>query len=398
MLELTKEQKRVASAITNFVFKNDRQFIAISGYAGTGKTTVMGYAAAHIISVRPNIRIAYCAPTGKAASVLEGKLLQFGALNDKSSVNTIHGHIYKLVDKTAGRLSWKLKSNELPYDLFVVDEASMVTDRIFHDLLSLCAPLIFIGDPGQLPPVNEKPFKPLVKTAYRLETVHRQALENPIIAVATAVRLGEAVPFGHKGDSFLKIHKKNPDTPGVVQMFVDKLQENNTMVLCGINKTRISLNKSLRSKLGYSGKVPQAGEHLLCLRNDKQLRLYNGQIFTVRESYGYCDKKCCYSVRLDNGEKVVAYSGALNTESRDISRKMAMDAEDLYDVMEGNPFQEEPALFDYGYACSVHKAQGSEWDNVLLYDERTAYMNDTEYAQWLYTGVTRAKNKLCIVA
>jgi exodeoxyribonuclease-5 len=398
VLELTHEQKKISDAIVDFAFgKIKGQYLAVSGYAGTGKTTVMGYAAAQILALEPKKAIAYCAPTGKAASVLESKLRDFGAFNALSAAHTIHGHIYRLRDSRSGNLNWEKKSDPLPYDLFVVDEASMVTGQMFRDLLSFGKPVIFIGDPGQLPPVGDVAFQPLLDTEYTLETVHRQALENPIIAMATAVRHGETIPFCSRGGTFLKIRRRDSRTAQVIQMFVDKLSENDTMILCGTNNTRISINGSVRRMLGFNGTVPLVGEHLICLKNERQLGMFNGQIFTVLDSHGYCVNDACYSVRLDNEEEVIAYTGALNSNSGKTLRvNMATDNARIKENMELS-FQEEPCLFDYGYACSVHKAQGSEWANVLLYDERTRYMDDADYARWLYTGMTRAKNRLCII-
>ena len=399
MIHLTKEQEEISDLIIDYAIgRVNAPYIAVSGYAGTGKTTVLGYAAAQVIALCPKKAIAYCAPTGKAASVLQKKLQDFGALNKKSLVHTIHGHIYKLLGRNNGTYNWAKKSSELPYELIVVDEASMVTSQMFRDLLSFKIPIVFIGDSGQLPPINDKPFAPLQKTPYSLKTVHRQALENPIISVATDIRNGEEIPFGSRKDKFLKISREDPRISKVYGMMFDAIEHKDTIVLCGMNNTRIDMNKTIRNKLGYTDALPMIGEHIMCFRNDRNLDLFNGQIYTVTESLGYGVNESCYYVRLENNHVVLAYTGALNiNHGRDLGRKMNADAAEIQKNC-SRSLQAEPCIFDYGYACSVHKAQGSEWDNVFLYDERSMYMSDEEHRQWLYTGVTRARNSLVVLA
>lgn len=399
MLKLTDEQQHISDAIMEFIFcPPSSQYMAVAGYAGTGKTTVMGYTAASILKGWPDIATAYCAPTGKAASVLKRKLTEFGALNTKSMVNTVHGHIYRLLAKGQEKFIWEKKGDAKKYDIFVVDEASMVTQKMFRDLLSFKKPIIFIGDPGQLPPVGDVEFKPLIDTEYVLQTVHRQALKNPIISVATEIRNGHDIPFGKQGNTFIKVHRGEPDTTKIIHMYINKILESDTMILCGTNHTRVALNTSVRNVLGYCNTLPHVGEHLICLKNIRELGMFNGQIFTVSKSYGYCDNDSCYRIRLNNiNEDIIAYTHALNSYSgTTLGQNIAEDIKDINENLKYST-QDEPYLFFFGYACSVHKSQGSEWDNVLLYDERMRYMDDSEYARWLYTGVTRAKNKLCII-
>ena len=185
-------------------------------------------------------------------------------------MNTIHGHIYRLnKDKSkGGKLSFSRKSSYLfDYDLIVVDEASLITRDMFSDLLAFRKKLIFIGDSGQLPPVGDVAFAPLINTNLTLSTVHRQALKKPITAVATEVRNGRGIPYGIRGQEFCKIHKGTNEFQRIIKMFADRILDGETMILCGINNTRIQLNRSLRAMLGISGTLPMAGEKLVCLKN-----------------------------------------------------------------------------------------------------------------------------------
>lgn len=398
-INLTGEQMSVADAMLEYITTGTEPYIAVSGYAGTGKTTIMGYAGSKIVEKNPKIAIAWCAPTGKAASVLKNKLADFGALNSNSDVNTVHGHIYRLNKHGSrdGKLSFSRKSADLfDYDLIVVDEASMITREMFSDLLAFGKKIIFIGDSGQLPPVGDVAFAPLINKDLSLSTVHRQALKNSITAVATEVRNGGEIPYGSRGKEFYKIHKGTNEFQRIIKMFAEKILAGETMILCGINNTRIQLNRSLRMMLGFSGTLPMAGEKLVCLKNRRDYGLFNGQIVNVCEAAQYMDNTSCYMVGLDNDMTVMAYTGALNTPPGPaLQDRMNSDWKNIRECKEETG--DDPFLFDYGYACSVHKAQGSEWENVLLYDERTRHMDDIDYTRWLYTGITRAKNRLCIL-
>lgn len=398
MPELTKEQNVVADALIEYGLCEypEEPYLALAGYAGTGKTTVMGYVGAQLIKNNPSISIAWCAPTGKAASVLKEKLRNFNALNSQSRVNTIHGHIYRLRSAKDGYLDWSKKDMDHNFDLIVVDESSMVTEQMFEDLLSYDKKIIFVGDSGQLPPVGDKVFAPLVDTDLRLSTVHRQALENPIIEMATRARNLEKISYNkNMGGKFIRYEKCSPKAFSVKEMFAKRIMDDDTMILCGINKTRNDINSSIRRKLGFHGFLPNKGERLLCLQNEKTFGLFNGEILSCGDVTP-CDGPC-YHVYLEGIGNPVAYSGALNmAPGVNMRQKLAEDNNDINKCLEGS-FQERPFLFDYGYALSVHKAQGSEWDNVLLYAERTRHMKDEDFARWLYTGITRAKDKLCII-
>lgn len=183
-IRLTDSQLVIHDALVDFALHlGDRWYIAMAGYAGTGKTTVISKAAQRILDEDPEKRILFCAPTGKAAQVMKSKL---AFLRHGCTVGTIHSAIYTIdtTKKNGPReeLVFKKKSQKvLPYDLIIVDEASMLTEKVFNDCLSYSIPVIFVGDPGQLPPVEGKPVDILHTTPFVLTEVMRQALENPIV-------------------------------------------------------------------------------------------------------------------------------------------------------------------------------------------------------------------------
>lgn len=395
-MELTKEQQHVHEQVMTWLHKKQDPYLAVAGYAGTGKTTVMGAIAADITRKKPEMSIAYVAPTGKASLVLENKLSDYGALNGKSFTGTIHSLIYTLAKTERGRPKEWRRKDDVECELIVVDESSMITQQVFDDLLAFDKPLLFIGDAGQLPPVNDRLFFPLQDTPLRLTEVHRQALGNPIIRLATDVRAGKALPFGAWGGKAAKLDSRSVVATEATSKFLKEVGSPDTVVLCGTNKTRVTLNRRTRRVQGLDmqGLLPVPGERLVCLKNDKMTGLRNGQLVYVSQSYGD-SKDSCFTVGVkDVPSSLVAYTKALHcTNPRDLY-------EDLTGVkkMLKESNQEEPLFFDYGYTLSVHKAQGSEWERVLLVDERNGYMTDEDYTRWLYTGVTRARDKLLILS
>ena len=399
---LTPQQRKVSDALTLFALKGGagQKYMAVSGYAGTGKTTVLGMTAARCLREKPRMAVAWCSPTGKAAQALRDRLQTFGGLNEHSTVGTVHSLIYRLSGRKNGRPQWARKSEPLPFDLVVIDEASMVTRGMFRDILAYGVPVVFVGDSGQLPPVGDDGvFAPLETTEHRLTEVHRQALENPIVRWATEVRNGGSVPL-YSERTFARLKRGSSVAQSVTRRFLERGRDSGCMVLCGRNRTRVTLNRTARSTLGFSGPLPQSGERMICLENMRIFSIYNGQLFTVeKDSENFQGSaKICYTLYLEGQLAFTAYTGALMArDGEELRRRLAEDAPYLNDALRDGG-QERPALFDFGYACSVHKAQGSEWDNVLLFDERMGNAGEDAYRRWLYTGMTRAREKLCIVS
>ena len=297
-----------------------------------------------------------------------------------------------------------IRQCEEEYDLIIVDEASMLTATVFHDILSYSIPVIFVGDPGQLPPVEDKPVDILHTTPFVLTDVMRQALENPIVQWATMVRNGKDLPWTKvpwaKDAKCIRIRMNSVPGRSMLKGFADDAMSGKTGILCCKNSLRVKLNGLVRSASGFLRKLPQAGERLMCLRNMKGFGLYNGSTYTVSR-IEECANDSCYKVWLDEREyPIVAWAGCLNcADSMEMGRRLKISGADIrICLFEETSTQEEAAMFDFGYASTVHKAQGSEWDTVLFYDDHSQKMTASEYRRWLYTGITRAKNELCILA
>jgi exodeoxyribonuclease-5 len=350
---LTDEQRAAVAAIEDAI--GNRETFALHGLAGTGKTTV----AAHIATSRPGAYL--CAPTGKAASVLR----------DKTGIKaaTVHSAFYQYVreeEREGEPPKLVFRPAHLPGSLkgqvLLLDECSMIDRKTAADILATGITVIAIGDPGQLPPINGDPF--FTRASFTLEQIHRQALESPIIRQAHAVRsTGRYEPDG--------------DAVRVVdRLAADDLRTAN-VVLAGRRATRSRMNTLCRRALGISSPLPLLGEPLVCLRNAPKFGLYNGAIY-------YASRDLC------EGDKTIGIS----TDAGDIE----MHAHLLPPGREDEPLDLPPGgwmtAFAFGYSLTVHKAQGSEWDNVLLIDEGDTFQE--EAIRWRYTAITRARERVIV--
>jgi exodeoxyribonuclease-5 len=256
----------------------------------------------------------------------------------------------------------------------VIDECSMVDQELGRDLLSFGKPILVLGDPAQLPPVRGGGFFTEAEPDVMLTEIHRQAQDNPIIRLAGAVRLGEELPYGNYGAAKV-IRRQDIAAP----MVIDADQ-----VLVGLNKTRRLYNQRIRTLKGLSEILPVAGDKLVCLRNDRVKGLINGGLWRVEELKGVKKDYVRMSVRSED-------------EAGRAAAKVAVHKA-FFEGLEGDlpyPIRKESDEFDYGYALTVHKAQGSQWDNVVLFDESFAFREHR--ARWLYTAVTRAARQLTVV-
>lgn len=349
-VELSVEQKDVVDAVMSRV-KNGDKLITIGGYAGTGKTTIAKYLDDRLR------RFVVCAYTGKAVDRL--KLSGMDA-------STIHRTIYRPRDDDTkkGGVRFELKTrNELGCDGFLIDEGSMVGTEIFGHLSSFGLPIVVLGDHGQLPPVGDDAGL-MLNPDHKLETIHRNA--GPIAKFAEHLRKGYPAKDWQGGDCVWVIPKKSV-TP-------DQLARAD-QVICAYNRTRVGLNKTIRKQLGRDGDGPIIGDRVICLQNDNFAGCFNGQ-------QGEIDLlESDYILRFKPrwGELVVVgyHPEAWNAEKTPKRVKGAA------------PGCLVP--FDFAYAVTCHKAQGDEFDKVIVFEERCDLW---EHRRWCYTAASRAKGKL----
>lgn len=261
--------------------------------------------------------------------------------------------------------------------LVIIDEVSMVDGRMGEDLLSFGTKVLVLGDPAQLPPVAAAGFfTEGCQPDIMMTDIHRQAEGNPIIAMATATRNQEFLECGNYGQSLVV----DAETWGAEK--AQEAAQGADQILVGRNKTRHASNRRMRSLLGFDHPFPLVGDRLVCLRNNHERGFLNGAIFNVDGVGTVEDDVVFMSVRSDEGGEsldVQAHAHHFTGRSEDLGWWERKNAEE----------------FDYGYALTVHKAQGSQWDDVLLFDESGCFRQDRW--RWLYTGITRAAEKLTVV-
>jgi exodeoxyribonuclease-5 len=344
------------------------QFFLLYGFAGTGKTEIAREIGQQVKGA------VFAAYTGKATNVLRKR----GC--DPSS--TIHALIYlHQFDEEHGTFTRTLKSRDELSDvsLIIVDEASMVNAELAQDLLSFGIRILIIADPMQLPPVSGEGHFMQYHPDVMLNEVHRQALNSPILRLATDVRQGKRLWKKGRHDGLVI-------TDGLYSR--DGLDFE--VVLVGTKETKNHWNRKLRRHRGFLGanetyREPQVDEVVVCLRNDYRLcdEIFNGQQWRVHwvahdkvvTRQGFTIPILRLSLRNDTGR----------TEVRGDPRCFNGGTDWVRGLQD----------FDFGYALTVHKSQGSEWDKVLLVNEARAFQRWSR--EWLYTAITRASKHLTII-
>ncbi len=384
MLSLSADQKKVLDQLLTWQKKPKGGFITLGGYAGTGKTTLVGIYRKKLHQDCPSLKVAFVSFTGRAARVLKKSLSDQEALLDQDFVGTIHSLIYSpIVSKKGQIVGWE-RRREIKFDLIIIDEASMVDEAIWQDLVSYQIPIIAVGDHGQLPPIRGH-FNLMNKPDLRLENIHRQAQDNPIIKVATVARQHGSIPALEFSSQVLKIKKTNPEAAERVANWLANYKPG-MLILCGYNNTRVRLNTQIRKNLGLDSPLPQSGDRVICLRNNHEKGIYNGMLGTV----DFIEKKNSdwYVAEIAMDEEKDLYGGLVSADQ--FNNKETLNFTSQRRKLKGD-------LFDFGYALTVHKAQGTQAKKVVLFEERFAKSSDEDWRRWLYTAVTRAEEELYII-
>ena len=404
-IKLSPSQAKAVDSIGHWLHHSPSQVYVLGGYAGTGKTTIMAE-----VEAMSGISSHFCAPTGKAVSVLKSKL------RDGASISTVHSFVYRPSEVTVGQVEAAekhavelveasatdptlteeavnavLRAEELarileagsaeffekvsedgPVPLVIVDEASMVDDDMERLILRNAGKVLFVGDPGQLPPVNGKSIFERHQADTVLEEIHRQAGESSILQFAHAVRNDEA--FDGWVPGVCEKVKGRPPLRDVVAA---------DQVITGKNATRTGLNGAIRRHLGFDARYPMKGEKLMCLRNDHARGLING--------VGGVTTADAHETALGELYLDLAYNG------QQMDRLMAdtfhFDAYvDTNQSRRDRPPRE--AQFDFGYTITCHKSQGSEWPHVVVWDDKMRVRDRPSRRRWAYTAITRAAERL----
>lgn len=407
------------------------QVFKLYGAAGTGKSFIVGKIIESLCISLDDV--AFATPTGKAATVL---MQRFNYPN----ISTLCHLIYvpytddKLVlsdkneiEKVESTTRFSLKQ-DLEFRLVVLDEVSMVDKIQMQDLLSFGIPVIAIGDPYQLPPINDRPLDPNGADALLTEIV-RQAAGNPIIQIATMIRQGKMPATGAYGENVIIIEKAKVTPELQMQMMLSADQ-----VICGLNKTRRTLNRKIRQRLGFTSKFPAVNDKMICKTNEpgimitSNINLCNGMIGRCVEGAEEVGKdlmrfrfaadiapRAKYRLLADAGIFVnddftydahwIAYmmrNGKFIAKNKTVEEMKKYDRQLYLQLTHENSVNKALSIdkaqithFDFAYVISCHASQGSEFDNVVVIDESYAFRSNA--MRWLYTAVTRAKKRLILI-
>lgn len=389
---LTEDQAKGLTIALN-KYKNHEKYVVISGFAGTGKSTLVRFIV-EALGVDEK-KIAYACFTGKAAEVLRKK--------GNQNAMTLHKLLYDSVPKPGGGFFRKPKLS-LDYSIIIADECSMIPKSMVDLLLQHNVFVIFLGDNFQLPQINKNESHNLLDHPdIFLSEVMRQAAESEIIQLTMKIRNNENIPY-MEGKEVLVIPRKDLVTGHLT--WADQ-------ILCATNATRHSLNAQTRELLGYHGDI-QDGERVVIKRNywddcnEDGYSLVNGSTGIIQNPFKSFRRlpRFIPNDRRDLPIVIGDFVPECGTPFKGIefdqefitTEQPCIDWRVSY--LLGKQKQKigdiQPRQMTYGYAITCHCAQGSEWPNVLVVEESFPF-DKQEHARWLYTAATRAEKKLVLV-
>lgn len=387
-LQLTPKQGAAVDRAVDWFLNSRRQSFNLSGYAGTGKTTL----ARHIAN-QLGVEVFFCAPTGKAAAVLARKgcegastlhrlIYKPSGSSDQQRIRQIIEDLKAEGDPTRRReLMIELKQLRSPafvpnpksalaiadprQSLVILDESSMVNAKMGRDLMSFGVKVLALGDPAQLPPVTGDSFFN-AKPDVLLDEIHRSEAGSPVTHFATQARTRGSVS-GRVGSS------------GVRYAFASSIKTRSfrtfDQVIVGMNGTRHSVNARIREHLGRDPHRPVKYDRVMCLQNNYDFGILNGEqyhVLDVKDEGGHW----LMTIQPQGTDDVLEVPAAKQTFFDEDIKPRGLGA------------------FGWGYAITCHKAQGSQWPRVLILREK--WRGDTP--QWLYTAVTRASERVVVIS
>jgi exodeoxyribonuclease-5 len=445
----TSEQSTALEILSNFIVSPQKDIILLlKGYAGTGKTTMLGATVKMIGSLKQ--KTVLLAPTGRAAKV-------FSEYSGHQSF-TIHKKIYRKKEFFDDGGGFSLTENLHKDTLFIVDEASMISNKpieasvfgsryLLDDLIHYVysgenCRLILMGDSAQLPPVmlTESPALNvnylkkynLHVSEIQLTHVVRQSQDSGILINATKIRNALR---NNEIDVYPDILTEN--FPDIKKIRGDELIEeisssyhltgiDDTMVICRSNKNANIYNNGIRNRILYYEEEISTGDRLMVVKNNYLWMnaqttndfIANGEIIKVlkvrrqEEIYGF--RFCNVLVAFEDYDIEMELKIMLNTLSSESPALTQEQNNNFFTAVNENYAHlknkrerikkiKNDLYFNalqvkYAYAVTCHKAQGGQWSNVFLdIGYVTKEMMGEDFYRWLYTAFTRATQKLYLV-
>lgn len=446
----TVKQDELLKQLSHFVFsKNKEALFLLKGYAGTGKTTIIGALVNNLW--KTGLKSVLLAPTGRAAKVI-------GNYSNKEAF-TIHKKIYLPKKEKNGGVSFVLQKNKHSNTIFIVDEASMIPDRdsdtklfetgsLLDDLISYVysgknCKLLLIGDTAQLPPVKlelspaldasilENQFNKDVEEI-ELNEVMRQNIDSGILLNATELRIilqfnyFEEFKFSIGHPDVIRLNDGYEIEDAINQIY-DKNGVEDTAIIVRSNKRANQYNQQIRSKiLGQENEI-STGDYVMIVKNNyfwlkdsfEVGFIANGdiceilEIFNNKDIYGFHFAEV--KLRMIDYPKqppfetvilldiLTSESPSLTyEESNKLYQEIAKDyahERSKYKIMLAikNNMYFNALQVKFSYAMTCHKSQGGQWKNVFVEQPFLPNGQDISYLRWLYTAITRAQEKLYLI-
>ena len=369
---LTEEQKAVIKGAANMI-KQGKDIVTIAGPAGSSKTTIAKYIVKELGYDFDDV--SFCTFTGQASQILTRK---------GTFATTIHQTIYHSYKDKRGQWHFNLMTELEKFTrLFVVDEISMVGNKLLNDLKSFGVPIIALGDPNQLPPVRDDKNDLLDNPDFTLTKVFRQADGNTILDFAQDI-LTEGATKPKQNDEFVK---HVPLDELNISMLIWASQ-----VLCCKVATKKALDQKMRAYFGKIGDIPQVGDKVICTSNRWNIFPNNGYPQPLMNgTVGYIT--AIRKTKLDTINPYMDVDFAVDY-NMNMVYSVRIDLNPFYGraeyVNKYNKREIQRREFGFGYAITVHKSQGSEYDKVLVY----AADGWGDLKKLYYTAATRASKKL----
>lgn len=395
MILTNKQEQGLKIAVERY--KNKERYTVIAGYAGSGKSTLIKFIIS-ALGVNPEEEVCYVAFTGKAAAVLQSK----GCPN----ATTAHQLLYKARITPNGTYKFFPRPREEleHYRVIVVDEVSMLPKPMWELLIKHGIYVLATGDPGQLPPIAEEDDNHVLEYPHVfLDEIMRQAQDSEIIRLSMWIRddkpLSSYKPTGEQ----VQIYNKWEATSGMY-MWADQ-------VICATNDRRNEINRTIRAEKGYDPNRPCLGDKIIGLHNHWDFMscshtwaLTNGTIGTLEDYYVedvrlpyYIERKPIpYMYAQMKLEDEDTFAGIPIDYNQLLTGEQSLTGRQIYQMKKNDKCPEPPFDFAYAYGITCWKAQGSEYDKVLGFEERHPFDKET-HKKYLYTLTTRAKEKLVLI-